>query len=139
MSHIYQIEGNSASNKIYISESGDRYFLPDSWEGGVFQTFRLSAQDWQFAKTFDIVATSFPDPNFSMIIQQLSDHCKIVVDFLDTNQQWKGKRFKHSLPKRTEIAREQANQRLILDLNDFSCKTAITNITREMMERIENG
>jgi len=73
------------------------------------------------------------------IAEEVTIVFKQTVRFLDANALWKGKRFKHSLPKRTEIAREQANQRLILDLDDPVPKSAITNITRELIERIENA
>ncbi|RJO60679.1 ParA family protein [candidate division WS5 bacterium] len=62
-----------------------------------------------------------------------------TVHFLDNNNVWRGKRFQNALPKRTEIAREQANQRLILDLDDSAAKLAITAIVREIIERINNG
>jgi chromosome partitioning protein len=64
---------------------------------------------------------------------------KNTIAFLDNNDVWKGKRFKNSLPKRTEIAREQANQRMILDLDDPQPKMAISQIVKEISERINNG
>ncbi len=61
-----------------------------------------------------------------------------TITFLDHNEVWKGKRYKNALPKRTEIAREQANQRLILDLDDSLAKIAISQITKETIERINH-
>ncbi|HEX3029798.1 MAG TPA: PfkB family carbohydrate kinase, partial [Clostridia bacterium] len=52
-SHLHEIEGDTASNIIYIDKSGDRYFLPDSWNGGVYDTFRLSEDDWSFVNSHD--------------------------------------------------------------------------------------
>lgn len=58
-------------------------------------------------------------------------------EFLDNNNFWKGKTFASSLPKRTEIAREQGAQRLILDLADADAKRALASITKELVERAE--
>ncbi len=61
-------------------------------------------------------------------------------DYLKENKHWKDKGFKNDLPKRTEIAREQTNQRLILDLQDVSAQRPIAGITQEILERInDNG
>ena len=57
--------------------------------------------------------------------------------FLDTNVQWKGRRFKSVMPKRTKIARDQANQVLILESDGDEEKRALTKITREFLESIE--
>lgn len=56
--------------------------------------------------------------------------------FIDTNEYWKGKRFEQYMLKRTKIAREQGNQKLILDTDDQVIKLALTKITIELMNRI---
>jgi fructoselysine 6-kinase len=82
-SHIYTIEGKTASNKIYITESGERFFAPDSWFGGVYETFKLSENDWDFVCGHDIVAIPSNNPNFFTTLEKVKKS-KIVVDFLDT-------------------------------------------------------
>lgn len=63
-----------------------------------------------------------------------------AVDFLDANTQWKGTRFKYSLPKRTAVARGQKDQAMILDIDDSALKTALVNICAEFSERaLKNG
>lgn len=58
-------------------------------------------------------------------------------DFIDNNEYWKGKRFRYSLPKRTEIARMQDDQKLILDSSDSKLKHALVSITRELLDKID--
>jgi chromosome partitioning protein len=61
-----------------------------------------------------------------------------AVNFFDTNEVWRGKRFAKALPRRTEIARAQGEQRLILDLSDEAAKSALAVITNEFLERVQN-
>jgi sugar/nucleoside kinase (ribokinase family) len=83
-SHLYVQSGRTASNKIHIDPGGDRYFMPDSWDGGAYQTFRLAERDWDFAKCYDLVALPCGDPNFAEVLARKRNHFKLVVDFLDT-------------------------------------------------------
>lgn len=62
-----------------------------------------------------------------------------AVDFFDNNPVWSGKRFKKNLPRRTTVAENQGEQIRILDLDQPEPKTAITGITSELLQRIENG
>lgn len=96
VSHLYTMEGVTASNKIYITETGERTFRPDSWNGGVYEIFRLSPEDWDFMRTFDIVAMPCLDPNFPEALNRLSPSNKFVVDFLDTRD---FNRMENALPK----------------------------------------
>ncbi len=84
ISHVCTKEGKTASNRIFISEGGDRYFLPDSWDGGVYQNFILSENDWVYALEHDIVAIPANNPNFSTALNKLANSGKLVVDFLDS-------------------------------------------------------
>ncbi len=84
LSKVHIREGRTASNRIFISESGDRYFLPDSWDGGVYQSFILSPADWLFALSHDIIAIPANNPNFPTALDKLGDSGKLVVDFLDS-------------------------------------------------------
>jgi chromosome partitioning protein len=58
-----------------------------------------------------------------------------AVEFLDTNEVWKGRRFTGVLPQRTGVAREQGNQMLILDTNEEAAKSGLVAITKELVER----
>jgi len=75
------------------------------------------------------------------IVLTIAEHHTIVfrdaVEFIDTNRYWKGKRYRYYLPKRTQIARMQGRQGLILDSNDIILKRSITEITKELIDRME--
>jgi sugar/nucleoside kinase (ribokinase family) len=82
-SHVYRIDGATATHKLYLTD-GDRQDPPDAWQGGVFDVFRPSDADWGFVNTFDVVAIGAGDPNFAAAVARLSPHAKLVADFLDT-------------------------------------------------------
>jgi len=82
-SHLYALKGRTATNRIYIDEKGDRYFLPNSWDGGVYESFRLSQEDWDFVNTHDVIAICAHDPNFIELTKKKSTSIKLVADFLD--------------------------------------------------------
>jgi len=85
---LYEIDGESASNKVYLTADGDRYFKDDSWTSGVYQDYKISIHDEtfmrSFMRSFGAVATTFNDPNFAHIleIRGTSDFL-LSVDFLD--------------------------------------------------------
>lgn len=83
ISHLHVVEGRTASNRIYISESGDRYFLPDSWDGGVYAEYRLTDEDLAFMNTFDLVAITSNEPNLKCIFNNLRGAVAISLDYLD--------------------------------------------------------
>ncbi len=82
-SRLYQINEPTASNKIFIDEKGDRYFKEDSWNGGAFDKFRLSANDWRSLTQSDIVAMPAGDPNLTELLARRNEQQLVVIDFLD--------------------------------------------------------
>ncbi len=81
--HLYRIKGqDTASNKIFIDEKGDRYFKSDSWNGGTFDAFRLSDIDWKLLEESDVIAMPGGDPNLKELLKRRKDQL-IIVDFLD--------------------------------------------------------
>lgn len=82
-SRLYQLEEPTASNKIFINEKGDRYFKDDSWNGGAFDKFRLSENDWNSLDDSNIVAMPAGDPNLKELLRRRNENQLIVVDFLD--------------------------------------------------------
>jgi chromosome partitioning protein len=58
--------------------------------------------------------------------------------YLDSNPFWAGKRFKASLPARTKVARSQGKQDNILDIGDADSRLALTRITNEFLERVDD-
>jgi chromosome partitioning protein len=56
---------------------------------------------------------------------------------IQSQPKWKNFLYKKSLPKRTEVARAQGQQRFILDCVDVDAKQSLTAITVEFLERIK--
>ena len=82
-SRLYQIDEPTASNKIFINEKGDRFFKEDSWNGGAFDKFRLSENDWDSLAASHIVAMPAGDPNLKELLRRRNESQLIVIDFLD--------------------------------------------------------
>lgn len=81
---LYEVEGDTASNKLYLTEDGDRYEKEDSWNGGVYDVYKLSSDDEAFLKEFDVVATTVWDPTFKHIINlKRNSKFLLAVDFSD--------------------------------------------------------
>jgi fructoselysine 6-kinase len=68
-SMLYEIEGQTANNTIYIDENGDRYFKENSWVNGVWTDYRVSGADKEFMRKTDAVATTLYEPEFKSIIE----------------------------------------------------------------------
>jgi len=82
-SHVFSKNGKTASNRILISENGDRYFPPDAWNGGVYQDFTLSEEDWIFALSHDIIAIPTNNNNFHETLKRVTPSNFLACDFLD--------------------------------------------------------
>jgi sugar/nucleoside kinase (ribokinase family) len=83
-SHLHRVNGHSATNSLLHDENGDRYSPAGAWKGGVYEEFILSAEDWDFVNSFDLLATTSLGPNFPDIFKQLDAHVKLVIDFMHT-------------------------------------------------------
>ncbi len=82
-SHLHQINAPTASNKIFINEEGDRYFKADSWQGGAFDIFRLSENDWKYLEDSTIISMPAGDPNLKELLIRRNNNQLVVIDFLD--------------------------------------------------------
>ena len=92
--------GATATHRIYHTPEGDRYFKPDSWQGGVFATYRLTAEDAADMCAHDVVFATYSSPNFKEIIDiRRQGNFKLAVDF--------------------DIFRDYDNMEQILPLVDF--------------------
>lgn len=83
ISNVHIIDGGvTASNITYLTEKGDRYYKPDSWNGGVFQNFAISESDIFKMNDSDIIHINFSCPNFYDVLS-LKSECgyKLSVDF----------------------------------------------------------
>jgi sugar/nucleoside kinase (ribokinase family) len=82
VSHVHRLDGATATNKLYVTEDGERFEVPDSWRGGVYEAFRLSDDDWDFVNQHDIVATTCIDPNFAQALERVDAGRGFVIDFM---------------------------------------------------------
>lgn len=83
MSCVHVIDnGKTATNRIYHDSEGNRYFKEDSWDGGVYQDFRLSDIDKKKLQEADIVFINYYSPNFQDILDLKSEYgYEMAVDF----------------------------------------------------------
>jgi fructoselysine 6-kinase len=89
--YLFEIEGETANNKIYITTEGERYEKSDSWTSGVYGNYKISENDEKFMNGFDAIATTFNDPNFKQILEiRHKSNFILSVDFLDhiPNNEW---------------------------------------------------
>ena len=49
-----RVSGETASNRLTIDAQGERHEAPGAWQGGVYETYRLSDDDWAFLETADL-------------------------------------------------------------------------------------
>ncbi|MCM1334876.1 MAG: PfkB family carbohydrate kinase [Bacteroides sp.] len=91
--HLYTEAGKTASNRTYLTPDGDRYYRPDSWDSGVYGTFRLGERDRSLLRRSDLVHTSIYCPSFGEILtERESGGFRLAVDFNDSRvfTEWEG-------------------------------------------------
>jgi chromosome partitioning protein len=59
-----------------------------------------------------------------------------ALEFLDQDKYWKNKRYRSVFPHRTQVARDQGDQRLILDGGNEDAMFALVGIMKELQERV---
>lgn len=80
---LYGLSGRTATNQLFNDEAGERFGVPGAWNGGVYETFLLSEEDWRFALGCDIIATHGNNPNFNEFLARKNGKALLAVDFLD--------------------------------------------------------
>ncbi len=80
---VHVIEGGAtATHLISNTPEGDRYFKPGAWQGGVFQTYRLTDEDAAALVRHDVVFTTWSSPNFRETLEiRKRSTFKLAVDF----------------------------------------------------------
>lgn len=81
--HVYVKEGKTASNTILLTEEGERYFPENAWDGGVYEIFKLSDKDWEFAISNDLLAIPGNNINLLECLNRNTHNKFVTVDFLD--------------------------------------------------------
>lgn len=64
---------------------------------------------------------------------------KDCIDQLRQDVKWSSRLLRSTIPQRTAIAREQGNQKLILDGTDPQAKRALVGVTNEILSRIDDS
>ena len=118
-SHLYRINSRTASNKIYISEKGDRYFKDDSWDGGAYDIFRLSDNDWRYLDSSDIIAMPASDPNLRTLLNKRNEKQLVAIDFLD----YHAVEFIENLIEKIDIVFLSAKEEMSAGLKNLSVKS----------------
>jgi len=89
---LYEIEGESANNKIYLTADGDRLISDENWVNGVYIDFRILEEDEAFVKSFDAVATTCRDPALSQLLKISAESDFLLsVDFMERTptEEWR--------------------------------------------------
>ena len=74
--------GATATHRIYHTPEGDRYFKPDSWQGGVFASYRLTEDDLAAMNAADVVFCTWYSPSFAEALQaRKQGRFRLAVDF----------------------------------------------------------
>lgn len=81
--YVYPMEGKTASNTILLTKEGERYFPENAWNGGVYESFKLSEEDWAFAFSNDLLAIPGNNINLQECLNRNTWDKFIAVDFLD--------------------------------------------------------
>lgn len=82
---LHVLEGNTARNKIYLTDEGERFAHSNDWNGGVYEDFRLDEEDWKFVFSHDVVATTIADPNLPALLSKKKEReIFLTIDFLDS-------------------------------------------------------
>jgi fructoselysine 6-kinase len=82
---VYIREGKTASNQLRVDESGERFGIEGAWQGGVYETFILSDDDWEWVARQDIVAMPGNNPNFQAMLRKKHANQLLSVDYLDVS------------------------------------------------------
>ncbi|MRS02478.1 hypothetical protein EG832_04510 [bacterium] len=82
LSHTYRIEGKTATNRIFNDEAGERFGVDDAWDGGVYETYILSEEDWEYLLGFDVWVTHANNPNYREALKRKPNNTFMGVDFL---------------------------------------------------------
>jgi sugar/nucleoside kinase (ribokinase family) len=80
--YLIQLEGKTASNKIYNTPDGERYSNQDDWQNGVKNSGTFTEKAWTYLLDHDIIAVPYLDKNLNELLRRRSEKQFITVDFL---------------------------------------------------------
>jgi fructoselysine 6-kinase len=74
--------GRTASNRLWVDALGERHQVPGAWDGGVYESFRLSEADWLQVASCPLWSTHANVPDFQEAIRRKPAETRLFVDFL---------------------------------------------------------
>ena len=73
---------HTANNMTYLTESGDRYYKDDSWDGKILDNIVLNDNEIKILSGSDVVFVHFWASCFSQVVELKKTHgFKLAVDF----------------------------------------------------------
>jgi len=81
VSLIERIDGSTASNRLINDASGERFGEDGAWNGGVFESYRITDEKWEAIRDYDIWSTHASCPDFQEAIRR-KGNSKLCVDYL---------------------------------------------------------
>lgn len=82
-SRVYVKDGATATNHLRVDETGERFGVEGTWQGGLYETFFLSDADWDWVAQQDIVAMPANNPNYTEMLKRKHNNQLLSVDYLD--------------------------------------------------------
>jgi fructoselysine 6-kinase len=97
---VYVQTGKTTTNHIVNDRDGERYGVPDTWDGGITASYVLSPDDWEYVLDHDIIAVPANNVNFQSMLEMKQPKNIVAVDFLDVANRIPIEQYLH----RTDIA-----------------------------------
>lgn len=86
-SRVYFKEGTTACNQLRVDDEGERFGIEGTWNGGVYEDFLLSEDDWNFIAKQDVVAIPANNPNYAEMVKRKTHSQLLSVDFMDVENE----------------------------------------------------
>lgn len=78
----HSIDGTTATNTLRTDANGERHSVPGAWQGGVYETYRLTASDWAVLSEMDLWVTHADHSDFDEALHRKKSGQFMAVDFL---------------------------------------------------------
>ncbi len=78
----HSLEGKTATNVLYTDAFGERHEAPGAWQGGVYETYRLSVSDWNTLSEADLWVSHANHSDFLEALDRKKKGRFMAVDFL---------------------------------------------------------
>jgi fructoselysine 6-kinase len=81
-SFAHVVDGNTAGNTLLVDESGERFEAAGAWQGGVYETYRLSKSDWTHLSKMDLWVSHANHNDYLEALKRKNPAQFMAVDFL---------------------------------------------------------